>query len=259
MARIRSNGNAAKKRQPPGRSAAKPKFEQAAGENPVTAAPPEKEVDPGVAGVPPIFKTLADTTSHVVRQAASILEEEVAAGILTARQIQNKFIDTSDLRSAKPDEVFQRFRRDAHDVVDILMDIVGATMRNAGRMAQRAISIRSGARPSGDAGAISVLTLPQPVKAGETGEVALVVENDGDATAEPFELRCTDLLSAAGDRIPTHDILIEPSVIKIEAHQSQRVVVCVKPAAGTPSGAYSGLIQSSRTDQLRAVLAVVVA
>jgi hypothetical protein len=263
MARIRNNGNGARKKQPPRRADAEARVPpEPAGEGNRTEETPPQEKASGErasAQTPPIFKSLADTTSHVVRQAASILEEEIAAGILAARQIEDKFIDTVEIRSGKPDEAFHRFRRDAHEVVDIVMDVVGATVRNAGRMAQRAISIRNTSRSAADSGSISVLTMPQPVKPGETGEVSLVVENDGETTAEPFELHPTDLISAGGHRISSHAIELEPAQIKLEAHQNQRVVVRVKPGPGTPAGTYSGLIQSSRSDQLRAVLTVVIA
>jgi hypothetical protein len=183
----------------------------------------------------------------------------MAAGIAAARQIESKFINTEELRSGKPDEVFQRFRRDAHEVVDIVMDIVGAAARNATRMAQRAISVRGGWRSAAEAASTSVLNVPQPVKQGESGEVSIVIENDGETPTEPFELRPTDLVNASGDRIPAHAMHFDPKIISVGPHQNQRAVVRVTPPLDTPPGTYSGLIQSSRPDQLRAVLTLVVA
>jgi hypothetical protein len=210
----------------------------------------------GGAAVSPILKTFADTTSQVVKQAASILEEEVAAGILAARQIENKFIDVNEIRAGKPDEVLQRFRRDAHEIVDILVDVVGTATRSAARMAERAVSIRTTDRSS--PAATPVLTMPMPIKPGETAEVALVIENDGDTAAEPFTLRPTDLINAAGDHIAAHHVQFDFEQISLAAHQNKRVTVRVMPPADTRPGTYSGLIQSSRSDQLRAVLTVVV-
>jgi hypothetical protein len=255
MARIRRNGNIPKKSQSP--RADPPPEQQPAGAEEQTADEPQGA--DGAAQLPPIFKAFADTTSHVVRQAASILEEEIAAGILAAKQIQNKFIDTSQVRSGKPDEVLPRFRRDAHDVVDIVIDIVAAAASNAARMAQRAVSIRGSERAAQEAQATSVLAMTQPVKPGETGEVSLVVENDGETSVEPFELRATDLINASGESIPAHSVHFEPKTISIAPRQNQRVVVRVTPPMATPPGTYSGLIQSSRPDQLRAVLTVTIA
>jgi hypothetical protein len=260
MARIRHNGSAGKKKPPLPHAKAAPQSKPAAD---LEEAQRSSQEQPGraanpVAELPPIFKTFADTTSQVVKQAASILEEEIAAGILAARQIEDKFIDSTELRSGKPDEVFQRFRRDAHEVVDIVLDIVSATGRNATSMAQRVISIRGGERNGPEAASTTVLTMPQPIKGGQTGEVSLVIENDGDATAEPFELHSTDLISASGPRIAAEAVSFDPKVIRVGSHQNQRVLVRVTPPSATEPGVYSGLIQSSRPDQLRAVLTITV-
>jgi hypothetical protein len=260
MARIRhNNGGARKKQRPPHLKPAAPaEPEPAQGANRTAGSQPPDQ-GTAAAATPPIFKNFADTTSQVVKQAASILEEEIAAGIVAARQIENKLIDSEKLRSGKPDEVFQRFRRDAHEVVDIVMDIAGAATINAARMAQRAIAIRGGERSAPETAPTPVLFVPQPVKPGETGEVSIVFENDGETMTEPFELRLTDLVNASGDRIPADAVNVDPKVISIAPHQNQRGLVRVMPPAGTPPGTYSGLIQSSRPDHLRAVLTVVVA
>jgi hypothetical protein len=258
MARIRSNGNGAKKKASTSNKPADSRPEPSASSEQSTSEHRAGRTASQVAEqLPPIFRNFADTTSHVVKQAASILEEEVAAGILAARQIENKFINAEELRSARPDEVLQRFRRDAHDVVDILLVVVVASVRNATKMAQRAISIRTTGRNT-NAATTSVLTMPQSVKPGEIAEISLVIENDGDATAEPFELRSTDLVSTGGQRIPAHAVTFNPAAITIGPHESQKVVVRVKPPMDTPVGTYSGLIQSTRPDQLRAILSIVI-
>jgi hypothetical protein len=259
MARIRRNGNGTKKKPSQHGKAEHPEHDTVSGEN-QSAGRPKTVSDTGAsaAQMPPIFKAFVDSTSHVVKQAASILEEEIAAGILAARQIESKFIDTNEVRSGKPDEVLHRFRRDAHEVVDIVLDMVSATALNASRMARRAISVRGGERNASEMNSTAVLAMPQPVKAGETGEVSLVIENDGETAAESFELRPTDLINATGERLPSHAVAIDAKIISVAPHQNQRVVVRVTPPVGTHPGTYSGLIQSSRPDQLRAVLIVVV-
>ena len=265
MARIRHDNTRAKQKRSRQHAepAPRPSDEPVAGENrPGTPQPPDNGVDVSAAAqLPPAFRSFADRTSQVVMQAASILEEEVAAGIRAAKQIENKFIDVEELRSGKPDEVLQRFRRDAHELVDIILDIVGAAAINASRIAQRAITIRAGERTGGRVAEevqTPVLTMPVPVKAGETGQVSLAIENNGEAAAEPFELLSTDLINTSGGRIPAHAVQFDLKEITLAPHQQQRVVVRVTPPAGTPPGTYSGLIQSNRPDQLRAVLTIVV-
>jgi len=262
MAKIRHNSTGTEKKGPPhaAEPAPRPSDEPVAGEH-RPGDPPRPGNGVGAtsaAQVTPVFKSFADATSQIVMQAASILEEEVAAGILAAKQIENRFIDIEEMRSGKPDEILQRFRRDAHELVDIILDIVGAAAKNASRLAARAISIRT----SGSIAEVAqtpVLTMPLPIKAGETGEVALAIDNDGDTAAQPFELLPTDLINAAGGHIPAQAVQFDLKEISLAPHQHQRVVVRITPPAGTPPGTYSGLIQSNRPDQLRAVLTVVVA
>ena len=262
MARIRQNHTGTKKKEPtrPAESAPTPSSPPVAPERRSGGAlRPGNGFDfTSASQVTPVLKSFADSASQIVMQAASILEEEVAAGIVAAKQIENRFIDVEEMRSGKPDEILQRFRRDAHELVDIILDIVGAAAKNASRLAARAISIRTSGSIA-EVAATPVLNMPRPMKAGETGEVALAIDNDGDTPSQPFELVPTDLINAAGGRIPARAVQFDLKEISLAPHEHQRVVVRITPPAGTPPGTYSGLIQSNRPDQLRAVLTVVVA
>ncbi len=70
------------------------------------------------------------TTSKIVSQAANILETEIAAGIQAFKKTEKQVLNSEKFRYEKPDEVMQRFRRDAHEVVDIFIDIVGVSLKN---------------------------------------------------------------------------------------------------------------------------------
>jgi hypothetical protein len=70
----------------------------------------------------PRFTRIGNSTSEIVTQAATLLDEEIAAGIVAARQMQNRFqrerrIDPGDFRDA-----LTRFQNDAHQVVSLLAD-----------------------------------------------------------------------------------------------------------------------------------------
>src|SRR5580693_9551287 len=59
-----------------------------------------------------MLKELAETATGVVARAASILEEEIAAGVVAAKNVESRFVDVKASRSGKPEEVLPRFRRD---------------------------------------------------------------------------------------------------------------------------------------------------
>ena len=68
------------------------------------------------------FKQISSNTSQIVRDAASMLDEEVAAGIVAARQMQQRFqrerrIDPGDFHLA-----LQKFQGNAHEVISPLDD-----------------------------------------------------------------------------------------------------------------------------------------
>ena len=65
-------------------------------------------------------KRISDNSSQIVKQAALLLDDELAAGILTAKQMQERFqkerrVDPSDFK-----ETLQRLQTQAHEVVNQL-------------------------------------------------------------------------------------------------------------------------------------------
>jgi len=205
----------------------------------------------------------AETTSRVVRQAASILEEEIAAGIVAARQVEENLLNVKALRAGGADSVIHRFRKDAHEVVDILVDVVGAAVNYAEEMSKRAVSFRVSGNPGRAAqqepGSAPFLKVPGVLKSGQSVEVPMTLENSGEAPTEPMRFLSTDLLNPAGGRIPASQIAFKPAALTIKPGGRETVVVQLRIPAGSKPGLYSGLIQSSRADHLRAVLAVEVA
>src|ERR1700674_986614 len=88
-----------------------------------------------------MLKGFAEAATGVVARAASILEEEIAAGIVAAKKVENRFIDANTVRAGKPEEVLLRFRRDAHEVVDILLDLVFVATNAVGGITRSVIRI----------------------------------------------------------------------------------------------------------------------
>lgn len=236
----------------------------AAAERSVPVSNEEKSRTPGQLDM---LIGVADTTSRIVQRAASILEEELASGIVAARQIERRFVDVEKIRSRDPEEVMQRFRRDAHEVVDILIDLVSVATTSLSGLAQRAITISAGAvgsgespaKPAPSAGGIPALTIAQPVKPGERVEVPMTLENDSDRTTETFRFISSDLINPDGERIPAQQITFVPETITIEPHKSATITVAIVVPEGAPSGVYSGLLQATRLNQLRAVVTLQVA
>ncbi len=230
------------------------------------AHPTTDQANVATSRVPPsslnALRGVTGMTSRIVEQAASILEEEIAAGIVAAKRVEQRFADVDELRNGRSDEVMHRFRRDAHEVVDMLLDVVNLATRSIGELAQGVISVRnddtqpaSSMRPS----VIPALNVPGVASAGQRIEVPLVLENDGDHPTSALEIHCADLISLEGQRIAAACISFAPSPLVIAAHDKQTLTVVVSVPDDIRPGVYSGLLQATNLQQLRAVLSIQIA
>ena len=220
----------------------------------------------------------AGSTVRIVQKAVSVLEEELAAGINTTRKLEQKMVDVDKLRSGDPQEVIQRFRRDAHDVVDILLDLVNVATNSLDQLTQRVIRIgisevRSGgasssptgggASPSAGGsggssagGGIPSLAVSTPVKPGGAVEIPMTLENESSKPTDVFYLLSSDLVNPNGDRISAGQVSFVPEKMIIEPQKSAVITVTVRVPESTPPGTYSGLLQATKLEQLRAVLSI---
>ncbi|MGZ4722760.1 MAG: hypothetical protein ACXV8L_00960 [Ilumatobacteraceae bacterium] len=200
----------------------------------------------------------------LVQRAASILEEELATGIDAAQRLETRFVDIEATRARDDDALVLRFRRDAHEIIDILMDLVDVATGGVGRLAGRAIRI-TGLEEVGDApsprvrngsGRVAVLEVADPIPSGERGEVQMSIENDDHDSIESFALVSSGLVSDRGDHIGPDLIEFDPPQFDLAAQSAQRVTVTVAVPAAAPPGAYSGIVQTTKLEGVRAVLVV---
>jgi len=66
------------------------------------------------------LKDIGEHTAQIVKEAAAILNEEVAAGVVAARRMQQRFKKERRVDPADFKEALQKFQSDAHDIVDLL-------------------------------------------------------------------------------------------------------------------------------------------
>src|SRR5215467_12133268 len=76
-------------------------------------------------GNPARVKQISKSTAQIVKDAAALLDEEVAEGIVAARQMQQRFrkerrIDANDFNQA-----LQKFQGDAHELITNFNDQLG--------------------------------------------------------------------------------------------------------------------------------------
>lgn len=207
-----------------------------------------------------LLQDFANNASEIVEKSATILQEEIAAGIQAARAVEAKFLDVEALRGGSKDRFSRRVRRDVHDVIDIVVDLVEAGVKGAGGMALRTIRIRPGGadeerRPV--PGNIPTLSAPAPLKPGESTEIDMLLENSSEEETEEFVFFSSDLINAAsGDRISADRVGVSPSPVVISPRDTANATVRISVPDDTRHGLYSGLLQATRLDKLRAIISI---
>jgi hypothetical protein len=66
------------------------------------------------------FEQISSATSEIVKQAGAVLDEEMAIGIVTAKQMQDRFDQERRLDTGDFQEALQRFQNDGHELVNLV-------------------------------------------------------------------------------------------------------------------------------------------
>jgi hypothetical protein len=80
---------------------------------------------------PQRLRQIGKSSAQIVRDAALLLDEEIASGIVAARQVEQRFraerrIDPGDFQGA-----LQRFREDGHEIISIVDEQLAALRSDA--------------------------------------------------------------------------------------------------------------------------------
>lgn len=236
------------------------KTKTAAGGRKARSAPPQSPPPAGEADDSGTKddERLAASATRLVGQAVSVLERELSAGISAARSLQGRYTDTDALRNRDPDDVMQRFRKDAHEVVDLLMDLVQVAASSASGLAQRAIRVRASSDADQPAGGGIPAIESLGAYPGDTIAVRMALENAGAETVEAVNFLASDLVTASGLRIAASDIAFTPAEVTIGPRSKAQVEIRVKVPSDAEPGVYSGMLVASKLEQVRAVLSVTV-
>jgi hypothetical protein len=197
-------------------------------------------------------RSLTEAASDVVHRAAAILEEEIAAGIVAAKQVEERFLHHADLQGDAPSEVMSRLRKDAHEVVDVFIDFLVLIATNhsdlTGRMS-RALPPSSEKSPEKSNAGAKTSVGPDAkservrfsMESGNKRRATVKIQNRSRKT-QSYAFSCTDFIDESARRIPASCLSFEPNQITLAANASARVEVrCVVPVA-TPKSLYAGLI-----------------
>lgn len=208
---------------------------------------------------------IINSASKIVFKAANILEEEIARGIVAAKQIEGKMTDINKLRNSNDAELLTRFRKDAHEIIDLIIDFSAIAVKNVGHISSRFINIRQegvtadgAARPSTASTHIPLIQVPKELKAGEMYDVPITLENDDRNEAKSVQFENTILVDAQGNQVTADAVGFDPNPLVLQPGSSGVVTLKIKIPKKARAGSYTCFIQGKNISNLKATLLVTV-
>ncbi len=187
----------------------------------------------------------------LVPAAAGILDEEMAAGVLAARDASGRRgsdIPPPGYRSTLGN---QPLLPDIYEILKAVAEMIPRLRDTFGSAPTAAHS----ASPNHEEEGTTLLRAREPVHPGQSAKVCFKVQNDA---AQPvrFVAHCSDLVHASGERIPERQVEFEPSNIALTPDQSAEISVVVKVPLQSARGVFLGIVVASGLPYLRAVLEI---
>ena len=181
----------------------------------------------------------------MVSEAASILDEEMAKGVLAARGAKQ----TSRYGDADPSRTVVR---QVHDVIDNIAamwpSLQGASTAWPGALAPAA----GGVEPS-----LPELKPASAVRPGQRARISMTLCNK-EAQAVRLTPMATDLLGCSGGRISSQLLEIVPREIRLEAGAQGEIQIAIAVPLECVPGSYVGLLVVGGVEDLRALIAITV-
>jgi hypothetical protein len=182
----------------------------------------------------------------IVSEAASILDEEMAKGVLAARHV-------SPVSGERNPAQIGTVLRQVHEVID-----------NIARMwpsVQAASARRIGASVvpgnSGNNDTLPTLKPSSRLRPGERCTVSMLLRNREDHTVRLTPMS-TDLISGTGGRISSQLVEFEPGDVRLESGEEKDLLGRIAVPVDAPSGCYSGLLVVGGVDYLRALITITI-
>lgn len=184
---------------------------------------------------------VGDPAASIVSQAAAILDEETAKGVLAARSAG------STAPQGGPSANHPVLRQ-LHEVVDNLAALWPQLQGDAaGYPANRAAS--------SDAGPLVTVRPRTTVKPGDRALISMALRNS-ESRSVRLVPTATDLLGSQGGRIPSSLLVFTPSEIVLEPQEQKDLAISTTIPVDAAPGCYSGLLTVRGLDYLRAIISI---
>jgi len=180
--------------------------------------------------------------ASIVSQAASILDEEMARGVLTASR-------AGAAPSRGYDDASNPLMRQVHELVDNIA-AMWSRVENA-----QAPSYGSSQTTAGNAEPLADVRPRAAVKPGQRATISMRISNSEN---RPVRLvaAATDLLGSQGGRIASSLLEFTPAELSLEPGEQRDIAIAVTVPLEAAPGCYSGLLVVRGVDYLRALVTI---
>jgi hypothetical protein len=192
------------------------------------------------------------SVSNIVLKAASILEENIAEGVLAAQKVEKKFLDPEKIRGDK-DDLMNKFRTDTHQALDILFDTLSLATQKIQEYSTKIDELKEASEKKEEV-AVPILTLDNSVSPGDEVLIPLTLENESKTEVMKVEFKGQELKSNDDKLINKKNISFEPKILSLKPEEKGVVNIKVYIPQSTVKGAFSGEIQAKNIPELRAIL-----
>ena len=194
----------------------------------------------------PVAAAMSDAVGpqagSIVSQAASILDEEMAKGVLAARRSATT-APYGSLDASNP------VLRQVHELVD---NVAAMWPNLQSVQAQRPL----GSQPrAAGADALAELRPHQTVRPGQRATISMTLCNS-ESRSLRLVAAATDLLGSRGGRIASSSLEFTPSELSLEPQDKRDLTIAMVVPPETAPGCSSGLLVVKGVDYLRALITV---
>ncbi|MGB5943670.1 MAG: hypothetical protein WBG71_12380 [Leeuwenhoekiella sp.] len=207
---------------------------------------------------------VVNKAQRIVNSAVNVLEEEIAAGILAAKNIEKKLIDVEEIRS-DPDALVNRIRRDSHEVLDLFIDAFASLTNQMNTVVeslkketeeQAKSHKKKPAKTQKASAGVAKLEPDKPLQPGESTTLAFSLYEDEVKKPKKVELRKADLLGPGNQVINKRFLKIEPKSISLKAKEEQDISITLSVPKNTAPGRYNTLLTDTTDPNICVLLAV---
>ena len=204
---------------------------------------------------------ILNNAQDIINSAINVLEEEIAAGILAAKNIEKEMIDVDNIRN-NPDDLMNRIRRDTHEAVDLFIDALTAITKHVSTLSSTLDVQNSGTEKANTSNgkekdsSVSFIEAETPLKPGESTTLSLNVF-DGEAD-EPIDLSIqkTEFKGPNKQFIWSRAIKIEPAELTLKPGEEKEISVQINIPKNAEPGKYNTMLTDANNHDFRAVIGI---